>query len=486
VKHAAVVDHLQQPTTAGAFVAGVRRYGRAAAVVALVAVLWWTPPPEGVTLQAWRLFAIFVATIVAVVAGALPILTASVFAVAAAVLTGLLSPAEAYAGFSNGTILLIVIAFLVAGTVVKCGLGTRGGHWIVSRFGRSTLGLSYSLFAVDAIIAPAFPSNTARSGVIYPLALSVAGAAGAQPDQPGRRRLGAFLMFSGTTSLSVSSALWLTAMAGNPLGAEIARGAGVEIGFARWLLAASVPTLCAIVIHPLILYWLIRPEVRATPEAPVAARQALAALGRLTRNERIVLVVFVGMVILWGSAATLGLDSTAIAFMGLGVLLATKVMTLADIRREGDVLATFIWFAVLFTLSSQLNELGFMEFLGRRLAVALGEFATATAGFILVGAYILLHYLFVSPTAHLLALFAVFLDVGVKLGVNPTLLAFQLLFATNYFSLITPQGSSANLLFAGSGFFSQGELYRLGAITTAVSFAIYSVVGTAWLILTVR
>ena len=32
---------------------------------------------------------------------------------------------------------------------------------------------------------------------------------------------------------------------------------------------------------------------------------------------------------------------------------------------------------------------------------------------------------------------------------------------------MTPQGSSANLLFAGSGYLSQGELYRLGAITTA-------------------
>ena len=89
----------------------------------------------------------------------------------------------------------------------------------------------------------------------------------------------------------------------------------------------------------------------------------------------------------------------------------------------------------------------------------------------------LLHYLFVSQTAHLLALFGVFLDVGIKLGVNPTLLAFQLLFATNYFSLITPQGSSANLLFAGSGFLSQGDLYRLGAITTIISFLVYASCG---------
>src|SRR5262249_5367349 len=157
------------------------------------------------TLQAWRLFAIFAGAIFAVVVGALPILTASVLAIAGAVLMRLLPAADAYAGFGNGTILLIVIAFLVADAVVKCGLGTRAGHWIVSRFGRSTLGLSYSIFALDAMIAPAFPSNTARSGVLYPLAFSLANAAGASPDRPDRRRVGAFLMFSGAVSLSVSS-----------------------------------------------------------------------------------------------------------------------------------------------------------------------------------------------------------------------------------------------------------------------------------------
>ena len=50
-----------------------------------------------------------------------------VFAIAAAVLSGLLSPEDAYAGFANPTIVLIVVAFLVASAVVKCGLGARGG-----------------------------------------------------------------------------------------------------------------------------------------------------------------------------------------------------------------------------------------------------------------------------------------------------------------------------------------------------------------------
>ena len=93
-------------------------------------------PPDGLTLQAWRLFAIFAVAIFSVVVNALPILTASVLAIAATVLTGLLEPEAAYAGFANGTILLIVIAFLVASAVVKCGLGARAGPWLVTRFGR--------------------------------------------------------------------------------------------------------------------------------------------------------------------------------------------------------------------------------------------------------------------------------------------------------------------------------------------------------------
>jgi DASS family divalent anion:Na+ symporter len=458
-----------------------------AATLALALGIWFLPPPEGLTVQAWRLFAIFASAIFSVVISAFPILTASVLAVSAAVLTGILSPVKAYAGFANGTILLIVVAFLVARAVVKCGLGQRAGHLVVSVFGRSTLGLAYSIFVVDGLIAPAFPSNTARSGVIYPLTFSLAEAAGAKAGPEGSRpRLGRFLMFSGIASLSVSSALWLTAMVANPLGSEIARTFGVEIGFGSWLIAASVPTLAAMVLLPLLLYRVTRPEVTATPEAPAAARAALAALGPLARNEKIVLGAFAGMVALWASAATLGIDSTAVAFLGLGLLLATGVLTLGDIAKEGDVLATFIWFAVLFTLSGQLNELGFMGFLGQRLAGAMGGLSWVSAGLVLVVAYILLHYLFVSQTAHLLALFGVFLDVGVKLGVPAPLLAFQMLFATNYFSAITPQGSSANLLFAGSGYLSQGDLYRLGALTTAFNFVLYLAVATPWLMLVAR
>jgi len=464
----------------------VKTYVARAAVLVLLVVLWVCPAPEGLKPEAWRLFAIFASTIAAVVVNALPILTASVLAVAIAVLTGTLSPANAYSGFANGTILLIVIAFLVARTVISSGLGKRIGFVVVSLFGRSTLGLSYSLFLLDAVIAPAFPSNTARSGVLFPLASSLAEAAGSKPDDPSKRRVGAFLMFSGMASISMSSGLWLTAMAANPLGAEIAKAQGVNIGFGSWLLAASVPTIGGIVLLPVILYKLIGPEVKKTPEAPAQARKSLAELGPMSAHEKIVCVTFIGMVLLWGLAGTFGLDSTAIAFLGLAVLLVTGVLTLKEIGSQGDVLVIFMWFAILFTLSSQLDALGFMDFIGNHLATALGGLSGLAAGVLLIVAYVVLHYLFVSQTAHLLALFAVFLDVGVRLGVPAAPLAYQLLFATNYFSVITPQGGSSNLLFAGSGYLTQGELYKYGAIVTGCSLAIFLVLGLPWLMWVAR
>jgi len=52
--------------------------------------------------------------------------------------------------------------------------------------------------------------------------------------------------------------------------------------------------------------------------------------------------------------------------------------------------------------------------------------------------------------------------------------------------VLTPQGGSQNVIFVGSGYLPQSELYRLGALVTAISFAVFLVVGTPWLLLVAR
>src|SRR5947207_3003483 len=220
---------------------------------ALALGTWFFPVPAGLTPPAWHLFAVFAAAIASVLIGAFPLLTASMLAVGAIVMTGTIKPEQAYSGFANSSVLLVVVAFIVAQAVVKSGLGRRISLFMVSRFGGSSLGLAYSIVLTDAAIAPAFPSNTARGGVLFPIVLSVSKGAGSEPGDPKGRRLGGYLMFCTMASLAVSSALWMTATSANPIAVQICKKFGVEIGFGSWLVASCVPALIAIGLLPLLI-----------------------------------------------------------------------------------------------------------------------------------------------------------------------------------------------------------------------------------------
>ena len=65
-------------------------------------------------------------------------------------------------------------------------------------------------------------------------------------------------------------------------------------------------------------------------------------------------------------------------------------------------------------------------------------------------------------------------------------MAFSLFFASSYFSVITPQGGSQNVIFVGSGYLTQRELYRLGLLMTIFFMVIFLTIGTGWLMLVAR
>ena len=236
------------------------------------------------------------------------------------------------------------------------------------------------------------------------------------------------------------------------------------------------------VLVPRVLYRVFPPQLKATPEAPAGAAQKLQELGAMSRDEWITLATFAGMVLGWGLAGVLGLDATAVAFLGLSFLMLANIFTMADIKASGDALETLIWFAILYTLSSELDRLGFMQYVGDLLGGAVDGMSWPLTYGLLLAAYILVHYLFVSQTAHMLALLGVFLGLS-QPEVPIELMAMSLLLATNFFSVLTPQGSSCNVIFVGSGYLEGREVYLCGGIVTLLCFLVYLVVGTPWILL---
>jgi DASS family divalent anion:Na+ symporter len=270
-------------------------------------------------------------------------------------------------------------------------------------------------------------------------------------------------------------------MAANPAGAKMAKDVGIDISYGSWALAASVPVLVLYILVPWVIFKIYPPEVKETPEAPKIAQEALDIMGPVHKNEWIMAGTFIGMVSLWVMSGSWGLDKTAVAFLGLGILMLSNIFTLDDLRGEGNALGTLIWFSILYSMSKYLNELGFMGWVGEHISASVAGYSWPTVYVSLVVAYVLIHYFFVSQTAQMLALFSVFLGVAINAGVPPEMMAYMLLFATNFNAIITPQGSSANVIYTGSGYIEAGEVYRVGGIVTLVNTVVFLTIGTAWL-----
>jgi divalent anion:Na+ symporter, DASS family len=459
-----------------------RRYLTLLIVVLCAVAIWFVPPPTGVQPRAMHLLAIFVATILGIILKPLPMGAIAIIGIAATALTGTLTIAQSLSGFGNSTIWLIVVAFFISRGFIKTGLGSRIAYLFVSKLGKRTLGLSYGLIATDLVLAPAIPSNTARGGgIVYPLVRASAKAFGSEPDDGTARKIGAFLVQATFQGNVITSAMFLTAMAANPLAAKLAGQMHIDVSWGMWALAAIVPGLASLILIPLLVYKVYPPEIKETQGASDMAKQKLAEMGRMRAEEWVMLAVFLMLLLLWIFGDKLAqIDSATTALAGLGVLLVAGVLSWKDILEEKGAWDTLVWFAALVMMATFLNELGLIPWLTKTSQGMVGGINWNIAFPVLCLIYFYSHYLFASQTAHVSSMYAAFLAVSVAVGTPPLLAALVLGYASNLFSSLTHYGTGAAPVFFGSGYVELGTWWRLGALTSVVNILIWAVVGGLW------
>src|SRR5258705_9690338 len=258
------------------------------------------PVPAGITIQSWHLFAIFVATIVGSIVRPVPGGAMVLIGVSALAITGTLPVASALAGYADPIVWLVLAAFFISRAMVKTGLGRRIALIFIRTIGHHSLGLAYALISTEVLLGTMIPSTGARAGgVIFPLAKGLSEGYESRPG-PTARRLGAFLMVVLYQAGVIVCAMFLTGQASNVLIAKFAlQTTGIELTYTRWALAALVPGLISLAVIPQLLYRIFPPEIKHTPAAAEFARAELQLMGRLTRAEKLLLLVFVGVVCLW-------------------------------------------------------------------------------------------------------------------------------------------------------------------------------------------
>lgn len=141
----------------------------------------------------------------------------------------------------------------------------------------------------EALLALAMPSVSARAGgIILPLINSLCEAYGSNVKDVTKNKLGSWLTHMCLQTLVISSTMFLTGMAMNPLCATLAHGP-IErgIGWTDWAVVVAVPGVVSLVMVSLILYVMYLPVVKSSPNAPRVAREKLEMMGPMTRKEKI-------------------------------------------------------------------------------------------------------------------------------------------------------------------------------------------------------
>lgn len=441
-------------------------------------VIWLGPTPKEVSAQGWHLFALFVATMIAIILKPLPMGVVAIISLTVAVVTQTLTFADAFSGFSNDVVWLVVFAFFVARGFILTGLGNRVAYKVMSFLGKNSLGLGYGLVSTDLILAPAIPSVTARvGGIIYPIMKALADIFTGNSHDP---KMGAFLAMTAFQGSVITSAMFLTAMAGNPLIVELARGQGIEITWASWAIAAVVPGILSLIAIPYLIYRLATPTIRKTPHAKEMAMDRLKQMGPMKTNEWIMLGTFVLLIVLWIAGPFIGMKATVGAMIGLVILLSTGILKWKDILEETSAWDTFIWFATLVTLSGFLNKFGLTTWFSQAVVGHVAGY-NWIFGFVFVALiYFYTHYFFASNVAHIGAMYAPLLIVSVALGTPPELAALTLAFFSNLFGGLTHYGSGPAPILFGTGYVSVGTWWKVGLIASFVNIAIWMLIGGLW------
>lgn len=468
--------------------------------IAITLIIWFViPVPEGVSPNAWHLLALFVGTIAAIIGKAMPIGALSIVAIALVAITGVTNPGkpgaalnDALSGFSNQLIWLIGVSIMVSMSLNKTGLGARIGYYFISLFGKKTLGIAYALVLAETTLAPVTPSNTARAGgIIHPIMRSIADSFGSKPDPTSTGRIGRYLSLVNYNVNPVSSAMFITATAPNPLVVSlILKGTDstFELTWGMWAIAALIPAIISLIVVPLVVYWLYPPEIKSTPNAPVFAKDKLQELGPISFAEKITLGVFGLLLLMWAGipAFFLGdswsVNPTTAAFIGLSILLMTGVLSWDDLLKNKGAWDTIVWFAALVMMATFLGKLGLISWLSQTVGGAIDGLGIGWIGgtILLVLVYVYSHYFFASTTAHVTAMFAAFFAAGLALGAPPALLGLILAFSSSLMMHLTHYATGAAPIIFGSGYVTLAEWWKTGFILSVINLIIWITIGGLW------
>lgn len=450
------------------------------------------PAPDGLSVEAWIFFGIFASVVIGLILEPIPPALIGFIGIVIAVIlkvgpvgsgSAKITPAAAInwglSGFSNSTVWLIFAAFIIGAGYRNTGLGKRIALFLVKKMGKSTIGLGYAISIADGILAPFIPSNAARSGgTLYPIISSIPPMFDSYPEKDARK-IGGFLVWCSLSATCVSSSIFLTGQAPNPLALQVAKEAGVDIvSWGGWFLAFLPVSIILFIITPLMTYIVYPPEIKSSPTVVEWAKKEYDLLGDINSKEIYLIIISLFALTFWVGGGFFRINATTTALIVISLMISSQVITWDDFLSNKAAWNVLVWFSTLVTLAAGLKNVGFLEWIASWANIFIANYSAMYATITLIVIYYFIHYFFASTTAHVTALLALFITIANSIpGMDVRLVTLLMLLPMGLMGVLTPYGTGHSPVWFASGYVKGSDFWKLGAIFGVVYLLIYLLVG---------
>lgn len=459
--------------------------------VALTLVLLLMPAPAGLSPVAWQVFALYLGAMAGLMLRPFPepvIFLLSIGAAGVVLSTNKdVTLANLLSGYSDPTAWLVFSAFFIGTAFAITGLGKRIAYLLIRAIGNTPMRLGYVACFTDLILAPATPSNAARTGgITYPIMRNIAAALDSDPGPKGKR-IGRYLTMTTYYASFATSTLFLTAIAFLPLTVSIIqKGLGLPtVTWMQYAIYAFAPGLVMLLVVPIAVRFMEKPELTHIDNKKIAAA-GLAELGPMTFKEKWLAFLFVCAILAWAVGSLYGVNANAVAILFVALLLVTGVLNWDDMLDAKAAWSTFMWYGGVIGVIGTLTKVGFFKWLGEfiKMYVNLSGWPWPLVMVMLVLVVIACRYLFASGVVYAGTVLPIFVAIAAAAQVPPWAALMLLAMVSVYGGQVTHYSGTLSPVLFGAGYVSQVRWWSMSLAMALLWAAISFVVGIPyWMLL---
>ena len=397
-----------------------RKYCLSILCILIGLVIGLIRPPGELTVESMRYLGIFMTAVLLLILQLYPAPLVALFACIAFVAFHVCTFPEAFSAWSGDTMWTVILMMIFATGIAKTGLIDRIAYNIIKFFPATYTGMVVAIMATSTILSPIVPNSYSKCAVLGPFAASVAKANNIKKGS--RAAAGLFCAFFVPAAIHTMAFLTGSAMTFVLIGMM---GDGYAFSWTEWFVCCSPWFIVNLVLTFLFIQVYYKPKEKLNISKELI-HQKIAELKPMSSDEKAAAGILAVSILLWITGSYTGLKAYTVAALAFCAMFLKGIFTMKDFQDMVPWGGLITLVASLLSISALLNVVGVNNWLASVAAPVIIRFIPNVYVFIIllcISTY-LLRYLECTGLATLAIIAAIFLPIGVPLGIHPFITRF--------------------------------------------------------------